>query len=58
MSVTIILVLGARNTLMHKEKGHMQKMDTWKKPPWAKGVKMQRKSATGLANKACFRWFS
>jgi hypothetical protein len=29
-----------------------------KNPPRAKGVKTQRKSATGLAYKACFRWFS
>jgi hypothetical protein len=29
-----------------------------KNPPKAKGVKTQRQSATGLAYKACFRWFS
>jgi hypothetical protein len=29
-----------------------------KNPPGAKGVKTQRQSATGLAYKACFRWFS
>jgi hypothetical protein len=57
-SVANILVPGARNTLMLIERGHMHKGDTWKKPPWAKGVKMQRQSATGLAYKACFRWFN
>jgi hypothetical protein len=43
-SVTKILVLGARTL--------------GKIPPGAKGVKTQRQSATGLAYKACFRWFS
>jgi len=57
-SVTNILVPGARNTLMLRARGHMQKGDTRKKPPWAKGVKMQRQSAIGLAYKACFRCFS
>jgi len=58
MSVAIILVLGARKTLMLRAKGHIHKSDTRKKPPWAKGVKTQRQSATGMVYKTCFRWFS
>jgi hypothetical protein len=51
-SVTNILVLDARTRLIFRER-------TFKKiPPGAKGVKTQRQSATGLAYKACFRWFS
>jgi hypothetical protein len=29
-----------------------------KNPPGAKGVNMQRQSATRLTYKVCFRWFS
>jgi hypothetical protein len=57
-SVTNILVPSAQNTGMLRAKG-MQEKDTQKKNlPWAKGVKTQRKIATGIAYKACFRWFS
>jgi hypothetical protein len=51
-SVTNIQVQGARTRLMFRI------MILGKNPPGAKGVKMQRQSATGLAYKACFRWFS
>jgi hypothetical protein len=51
-SVANILVLGARTRLMFRARTF------GKIPPGAKGVKTQRQSATGLAYKACFRWFS
>jgi hypothetical protein len=57
-SVANILVPSTWNTGMLRAKGHMQEKDTRKNPPGAKGVKTQRQSATGLAYKACFRWFS
>jgi hypothetical protein len=37
---------------------YAEKRTLGKNPPGAKGVKTQRQSATGLAYKACFRWFS
>jgi hypothetical protein len=57
-SVIDILFPSARNTWMLKEKGHMQEEDTREKSSVGQGVKTQRQSATGLAYKACFRWFS
>jgi hypothetical protein len=57
-SVTDILVPSARNILMLRERGHMQEKDTREKSSMGQGVKTQRKSATRLAYKACFRWFS
>jgi hypothetical protein len=57
-SVADILVPSARNTWMLREKGHMQEKDTREKSSMGQGVKTQRQSATGLAYKACFRWFS
>jgi hypothetical protein len=58
MSVVDMLVPSARNTLMPKARGHMQEKDTWEKSSMGQGVKMQRHSATRLAYKACFKWFS
>jgi hypothetical protein len=52
MSVVNIQVQGAGKRLMFKVR------TLEKNPPGAKGVNMQRQSATGLAYKACFRWFS
>jgi hypothetical protein len=57
-SVTDILVPSTRNTLMLRARGHMQKKDTQEKSSMGLGVKKQRQSATRLAYKACFRWFS
>jgi hypothetical protein len=57
-SVADILVPSARNTLMLRERGHMQEKDTREKSSMGQGVKTQRQSATRLAYKACFRWFS
>ena len=51
-SVANIQVQGARTRLMFKVR------TLRKNPPGPKGVKTQRQSATGLAYKACFRWFS
>jgi hypothetical protein len=51
-SVANIQVQGTRTRLMFKE------MTRGKNPPGAKGVKMQRQSATRLAYKVCFRWFN
>jgi hypothetical protein len=51
-SVTNIQVQGARTRLMFRI------MTLGKNPPGAKGVKTQRQSATRLAYKVCFRWFS
>jgi hypothetical protein len=48
MSVTNILVQGTRNTLMLREKGHMQKGDTRKKPPWVKVSSRRGKGLQGL----------
>jgi hypothetical protein len=56
-SVTDILVPSVRNTLMLRERGHMQEKETQEKSSMGQGVKMQRQSATRLAYKACFRWF-
>jgi hypothetical protein len=56
--VADILVPNARNTWMLREKGYMQEKDTREKSSVGQGVKTQRQSATGLAYKACFRWFS
>jgi hypothetical protein len=58
MSVTGILVPSARNTLMLRSRRHMQERDTREKSSMGQGVKTQRQSATRLAYKACFRWFS
>jgi hypothetical protein len=52
MSVANIQVQGVGTRLMFKVR------TLGKNPPGAKGVKMQRKSATGLAYKTCFKWFS
>jgi hypothetical protein len=57
-SVTDILVPSARNTLMLRARRHMQEKDTQEKSSMGQGVKTQRQSATRLAYKACFRWFS
>jgi hypothetical protein len=57
-SVADILVPSARNTLMLRARGHMQEKDTWEKFSMGQGVKTQRQSATRIAYKACFRWFS
>jgi hypothetical protein len=57
-SVTDILVPSARNTLMLRERRHMQEKDTREKSSMGQGVKTQRQSATRLVYKACFRWFS
>jgi hypothetical protein len=38
-SVTDILVPSARNTLMLRERGHMQEKDTWEKSSMGQGVK-------------------
>jgi len=57
-SVADIRVPSARNTLMLIARGHMQEKDTREKTSMGQGVKMQRQSATRLAYKACFRWFS
>jgi hypothetical protein len=57
-SVADILVPKARNTWMLRGKGYMQEKDTREKASVGQGVKTQRQSATGLAYKACFRWFS
>jgi hypothetical protein len=51
-SVTNIQVQGARTRLMFRM------MILGKNPPGDKGVKMQRQSATRLAFKACYGWFS
>ena len=48
-----ILVPSARNTLMLRERGHMQEKDTQEKSSMGQGVKTQ--SATRLAYKACFK---
>jgi hypothetical protein len=52
MSVKNILVLGAKTRWMFRER------TLGKIPPAVKVVKTQRQSATGLAYKACFRWFN
>jgi hypothetical protein len=57
-SVIDILVPSARNTLILRARGHMQEKDTQEKSSMGQGVKTQRQSATRLAYKACFRWFS
>jgi hypothetical protein len=51
-SVANIQVQGVGTRLMFKVR------TLEKNSPGPKGVKMQRQSATGLAYKACFRWFS
>jgi hypothetical protein len=51
-SVTNIQFQGTRTRPMFKA------MTLRKIPPRDKGVKMQRQSATRLAYKVCFRWFS
>jgi hypothetical protein len=51
-SVKNIQVQGTRTRLMFNI------MILGKNPLGAKGVKMQRKSATRLAYKVCFRWFN
>jgi hypothetical protein len=58
MSVADILVPTARNTLILRERGNMWENDSREKSSTGQGVKTQRKSATRLAYKACFRWFS
>ena len=52
LSVTNILVSSARNTLMLRERGHMQEKDTREKSSMGQGVKMHRQSATRIAYKA------
>jgi hypothetical protein len=52
MSVADILVPSARNTLILRERGHMQEKDTQEKSSMGQGVKTQRQSATRLTYKA------
>jgi hypothetical protein len=58
LSVTDMLVATTRNTLILRERGHIEEKDTPEKYSMGQGVKMQRQSATRLVYKACFRWFS
>jgi hypothetical protein len=51
-NVADILVPGTRNILVLRARRHMQEKDTQEKSSMGQGVKMQRKSATGLAYKA------
>ena len=43
MSVTNTIVLRTRNTLMFRERKHMQEKDTRENPSVGQGVKMERK---------------
>jgi hypothetical protein len=53
--VTNILVPGVRNTLMLRERKHVQENDTQENSFTDQGVNTQRQSATRLAYKACFK---
>jgi hypothetical protein len=54
-SVANTLVPSARNTLMLRERRHVQGKDTRKNSSMGQGVKTQRQSATRLVYKACFK---
>ena len=47
-SVAGILIPSARNTLMLRERGHMQKKDTRKNPSWVKVSRRRGKVLQGL----------